>query len=217
MSRPAYAAVVLDVDSTISGIEGIDWLASRRGPEVAQTIATLTDEAMRGVIPLESVYSRRLAVIRPTRAEIEELSRIYIARMAPRCGDVVAELRLAGVRVVMVSGGLRQAIVPLAESLGIAPADLSAVDISFDGGGAYDGFDDRSPLTTQHGKADVLRALALPHPLIAVGDGSTDIAMRDVADTFGAFVGFARRENVVARADIVFESFDQLARAVLPE
>ena len=32
---PAFASVVLDVDSTVSGVEGIEWLASRRAPDVA--------------------------------------------------------------------------------------------------------------------------------------------------------------------------------------
>jgi phosphoserine phosphatase len=214
MSKLKYAAVILDVDSTVSGMEGIDWLAARRDESVARRTAELTDDAMRGVIPFESVYGERLAVIRPTRREIDELSREYIVQMAPRCGEVVAELRAAGARVVMVSGGLRQAILPLAASLGVDASDLSAVDIYFDAEGNYARFDDRSPLTTSAGKAEVVRGLALPHPLLAVGDGSTDVAMREVADTFAAYVGFVRREPVVARADAVLESFDALRRLV---
>ena len=55
----------------------------------------------------------------------------------------------------------------------------------------------------------------LPRPLLAVGDGSTDVAMRDVADAFAAFTYFARRDAVVARADLEIASFAQLARVVL--
>ena len=40
----SFATVVLDVDSTLSGIEGIDWLAERRGPELAATIVALTND-----------------------------------------------------------------------------------------------------------------------------------------------------------------------------
>src|SRR5262249_28185501 len=63
-----FATVILDVDSTVAGIEGIDWLAQRRGPDVAAKIAQLTDDAMRGTLPLEAVYGARLDAIRPTRA-----------------------------------------------------------------------------------------------------------------------------------------------------
>ena len=33
-----FASVVLDVDSTLCGVEGIDWLAQRRGPEMADRV-----------------------------------------------------------------------------------------------------------------------------------------------------------------------------------
>src|SRR5205085_3697398 len=55
-----FASVVLDVDSTLCGIEGIDVLAMRRGPEVGRRIAEITDRAMRGEIALERVYGERL-------------------------------------------------------------------------------------------------------------------------------------------------------------
>jgi len=118
MTSARYASVVLDVDSTVSGIEGIDWLARRRG-DVAVDIARLTADAMRGAIPLEAVYGRRLALIRPTRAEIEELSKAYIAGIAPDCPATIALLRRAGIRLALVSGGIRQAILPLARHLDI--------------------------------------------------------------------------------------------------
>ena len=41
-----YRSLVLDVDSTVAGIEGIDWLAARRGPDVARQISALTHGAM---------------------------------------------------------------------------------------------------------------------------------------------------------------------------
>src|SRR4029079_8238937 len=53
MTKPRFASVVLDVDSTVSGIEGIDWLARRRGGDIATNVARGTADAMRGAIPLE--------------------------------------------------------------------------------------------------------------------------------------------------------------------
>jgi phosphoserine phosphatase len=213
---PKYSTVILDVDSTVSGIEGIDWLAERRGPAVAARIASLTDDAMRGVIPLESVYGARLAEIKPVRADIDALSRVYIAKLAPGCFDAVKLLDDAGVRVILISGGLRQAIEPVARLLGIAAGDVNAVDIRFDADGNYAGFDQTSPLATSSGKRTVIEGLTLTKPVLAMGDGATDVVMREVVDCFAAFVGFARRENVVAKADVVVESFAELAAIVLP-
>jgi phosphoserine phosphatase len=211
---PAFKSVVLDVDSTVSGIEGIDWLAHKRDEVVAARVAQLTDDAMRGLIPLESVYGARLAAIEPTRRDIDELSREYLARIAPGCVRVVSMLRAADVRVVLVSGGLRQAIEPLASHLGIA--DLRAVDIRFGTDGTYAGFEETSPLTTSSGKAAVVTSLGLSRPILGVGDGSTDLAMKPVLDRFVAFTGFVARPTVIDGADAVVETFDQLLSLVLP-
>jgi len=213
--RPRFASVVLDVDSTVSGIEGIDWLARRRGGETATEIAQLTADAMRGVIPLEDVYGRRLALIRPTRSEIDALSRAYISAIAPDCPATLALLREAGIRIALVSGGIRQAILPLARQLGVDAGDLHAVDLEVDVGGNYVGFDASSPLTTSAGKAVVVASLGFPRPILAVGDGHTDLAMRPVVDSFVAFTGFTAREAVVRAADSVARSFRDVAEVVL--
>jgi phosphoserine phosphatase len=212
---PRFASVVLDVDSTVSGIEGIDWLARRRGGATAAEITQLTADAMRGAIPLEDVYGRRLAVIRPTRAEIDALSSAYIAAIAPDCPATIASFRRAGIRLVLVSGGIRQALLPLARQLGVDAADLHAVDVEFDAAGNYSSFDASSPLTTTAGKASVVSSLGLPRPILAVGDGHTDLAMRPVVDSFVAFTGFTAREAVVRAADSVARSFRDLAKVVL--
>jgi phosphoserine phosphatase len=214
--RPVFATVALDVDSTVSGIEGIDWLARRRGDIVARKIASLTDQAMRGEIGLEEVYGARLETIRPGREDVAALSRAYLDELAPGCHDAVATIRAAGVHVLLVSGGLRYALLPLALELGFDPADLHAVDIAFDADGAYTGFDRSSPLTTSSGKGTLLAGLDLARPLLMVGDGATDLATRGVVDSFAAFTGFAARENVVRQADVVINSFAELSALVVP-
>jgi HAD superfamily phosphoserine phosphatase-like hydrolase len=215
MTQPAFATVVLDVDSTLSGIEGIDWLAERRGEEVAAKVAALTDKAMRGLIPLEQVYGARLAAIRPRRDDVDALSRMYVERIAPECVESIAALRRAGVQIVLLSGGLRHALYRLALHIGIDLVDLHAVDIRFDTLGAYAGFDDASPLTTSVGKRTVLERLDVARPVLMVGDGATDLAARDVVDKFAAYTGFVSRDNVIERADFVLDSFAKLAQMVL--
>ena len=80
---PRFASVILDVDSTVAGIEGIDWLAERRGADVAARVVAMTDQAMRGELALDAVYGERLALIRPTREEIDALAQAYRAAVAP--------------------------------------------------------------------------------------------------------------------------------------
>lgn len=212
---PAFATVVLDVDSTVSGIEGIDWLARRRSGEVANRVAALTNDAMRGVIPLEDVYGARLAAIRPRRLEVDELSAAYIDALAPNCAATISRFRHKAVRVVLISAGLRHALIRLALHLGVELGDLHAVDIRFDAGGAYAGFDTKSPLTTANGKRDVIADLRLDRPVLMAGDGATDVAARDVVDCFVAYTGFVTRQTVVEQASARVSSFDELAALVL--
>jgi phosphoserine phosphatase len=207
--------VVLDVDSTLCGIEGVDWIARRRGPDIAAQSARLTERAMNGEITVESVYGERLAVIRPTARDIEDLAAEYRRTLAPDAPPVIARLRGAGVRVILVSGGIRRAIEPIASELGFERGDLFAVDLRFDDAGEYAGFDTRSPLARQRGKLDLVRSLTLPSPTLAVGDGVTDLEIREAVDAFAAFTGFVRRDNVVPRADFEIASYDELAKRVL--
>ena len=211
----AYASVVLDVDSTVSGVEGIDWLGKRRGEDVRAEIVALTDKAMRGEVALESVYGRRLAMIQPTVEDIEALSRAYIQQIAPGCADAIQRFRREAVRVVLVSGGIRQAILPLAAQLGINASDVHAVDVRFGVNGMYAAFDHSSPLATSAGKHEVVEGCRLPRRIVGMGDGSTDVAMKGAVDTFAAFTGFAARESVVKHADVVLQSFAELATLVL--
>jgi len=210
-----FNTVVLDVDSTLSGVEGIDWLASLRGAEVEAWSGSLTARAMEGLIPIEAVYGERMGLVKPTLSEIQELSTVYIDRVAAGAREALAELREHDVEIVMVSGGLREAILPLAKELGVREERVHAVSVFFGRNGEYAGFDERSPMTSQQGKRAAVKEMNLKGPVLAVGDGMTDSEMRSVVDGFAAFTGFLKRDPVVERADFVIESFDQLRALVL--
>jgi phosphoserine phosphatase len=215
----AFASVAIDVDSTLCGIEGIDFLAARRGGDIGARIAALTDRAMRGEIALESVYGERLTIVRPTAADVDALADEYRELLAPGAAPAIAAMRSAGVRLILISGGVRQAIAPVARALGFADQDLYAVSLTFDAAGNYVAYDTHSPLATQRGKPEVVARLAgegkLRRPILAVGDGATDVPLRSIADTFAAFTGFARRPSVVANADVELGSFAELEKLVL--
>lgn len=209
-----YASVVLDADSTIAGIEGIDWLAARRGPAAQHAVEALTARAMNGQVKLEEVYTLRLGIIRATPDDLHALSEAYRAALAPGAADAIAALHAAGVVVHVVSGGLRPALLPLTRPLNIADTNVHAVEPMVDADGLLT--DARpSPLMTQAGKPLVVQSLHLPRPVLAVGDGSTDLAMRSAVQAFAAYIGFVRRDAVVAHADFVFDSFAALVAHVL--
>jgi len=90
------------------------------------------------------------------------------------------------------------------------------VDVKLDGSGEYLSFDASSPLTTASGKESVVESMSMRRPAVAVGDASTDLAMRPAVDCFVCFTGFRHRDAIVRQADAVVASFDELLRIVLP-
>jgi phosphoserine phosphatase len=210
-----FATVVLDVDSTLCGIEGIDWLATRRTPEIARLVAAETNRAMRGEKQLEEVYGERLAIVHPSARDILSLSLAYSATVAPGAAESVAKWRVAGVETVVITSGIRQAVLPVAGELGIPEASVHGVDVYFNDDGSYRGFDESSPLTTATGKRTILAGISVARPILAAGDGITDVAMRGTADSFAAFTGFVARPAVMAQADFVVSTFGQLDEIVL--
>lgn len=201
---PRFGTVVFDCDSTLSTIEGIDELAGAHRAEVA----ALTDAAMRGEIALEAVYGRRLALIRPARAEVDALADRYLATIVEGARETIAALREIGIDVRIISGGLRPAILPLARELGVEPARVAAVDLHFGREGEYLGFDEASPLARAGGKRDVLASWrpAMPSPVMLVGDGATDLEARPAVDAFVAYAGVVARPPVIAAADLTVRS-----------
>jgi phosphoserine phosphatase len=200
--RVGFASVVFDCDSTLVRVEGIDELAGARIDEIRR----MTDLAMQGEIPLEEVYGRRLAIIDPTRDQVEAVSTIYCETIVEDAAGTVAALLWLGKEVRVVSGGLRPPVVAVAEHLGIGAEHVAAVDIHFDGEGRYLDFERDSPLARSGGKPDVVSAWELPRPSLLVGDGATDLEARSAVDCFAAFMGVVWRDSVAAEADVVIRS-----------
>lgn len=214
-------AVVFDCDSTLSSLEGIDELAALAG--VRAEVEALTNQAMNGDVPLEAVYGKRLELIRPGRADLAQIAREYLATLVPGARETIAALQAHGIEVAIVSGGLRDALLPLAKALGIPEANLFAVPLEFDGNGDYLALPDH-PLTTAHGKADIIAAWKKQHgfrQVIMVGDGMSDIAARveGAADAVIGYGGVIVREAVREKADVfvVEQDLQTLLPLLIPE
>jgi phosphoserine phosphatase len=215
-----FQRVIFDCDMTLVTVEGIDELARLKGQ--TDYIADLTQQAMNGKIPLEEVYAKRLELLRPTRAELEEVGRIYRRTLTPQTDEVVAALQLAGVEVFIVSGGLKAAVLDLAEMLKVPAQNVHAVAVRLDelSGSWWDytrhqyrGNPDETyfafaptPLAESSGKSAVVRNLASDGKrTMMVGDGSTDLVTKDVVRLFVGFGGVERRAAVVEEATVFIE------------
>jgi phosphoserine phosphatase len=195
----SFDVICFDCDSTLSRIEGIDELARRIG--MGEEMSKLTDLAMNGVVPLEAVYERRLSLIRPDQDSINWLADLYIAEIVEGVKEVFAALLAQDKAVHIISGGLRQAILPLAEYLGLPESHVHAVDIYFNEDGSYRHYDLNSPLARTGGKAVVVGTLKGQGSLVMVGDGKTDLEAKHSGAYVLGFGGVVDRAIVREQAD----------------
>jgi phosphoserine phosphatase len=195
-----YDIICFDCDSTLSKIEGIDELARRAG--CFEAMAKLTDQAMNGELPLEAVYGKRLETIRPDKAAIDWVADLYIQKIVHGTKDVFDKLLSQGREVHIISGGLRQAILPLAAYLGLSSSHVHAVDIFFTHEGNYAGFDENSPLARSGGKHEICRRLLDGKASLAmIGDGKTDMEAKQPGVSVIGFGGVCDREITRSLSD----------------
>ena len=195
----SFDVICFDCDSTLSKIEGIDELARRVG--MGEEMSKLTELAMNGIVPLEAVYGRRLSLIRPDQYSINWLADFYIAEIVEGVKDVFAALLAQDKTVHIISGGLRQAILPLADHLGLPESHVHAVDIYFKEDGGYLNYDLNSPLARTGGKAVVVATLKGQGSLVMIGDGKTDMEAKEAGAYVLGFGGVVDRAIVRELAD----------------
>ena len=189
--------LIFDCDSTLSSIEGIDELARVRGPEVFKQVEDMTNLAMDGKISVEAVFGRRLEIIRPEAKHVAQIGQRYIETVEPTAIATLAAARAAGWTPMIISGGFRPIIRPLADFLDIARVE--AVDLFFDSQGRYTGFDEAYPTTRSGGKPEVIQRLKRelsPAKVVMIGDGASDLETKPVVDLFVGFGRYMAREKV---------------------
>ena len=193
--------VVFDCDSTLSAIEGIDELARVRGPEVFARVEAMTRDAMEGKIAVEDVFSRRLEIIQPRHADVAAVGDLYLEHIEPTALATIDALKAAGWTPIILSGGFRQVIAPLAKYLGIVR--IEAVDLFFDAAGNYTGFDAKFPTTRSGGKPICIEGLKRefsPGRVVMIGDGVSDLETIGGVDLFVGFGRYTERAKVKAGA-----------------
>jgi len=207
--------LLLDCDSTLSAIEGIDELARMAGPETFAAVEAMTRDAMEGRVPIDTVMRRRLDLIRPSRAMVDAVGRLYVENVEPDAAAAIAVARAGDWTPVIVSGGFVEAIRPLADRLGIAR--IEAVGLRFADDGTYAGYEATHPAAHTGGKTRIvaqLRAELAPERVVMVGDGVTDLETADSVDRFIGFGRYSDRQRVREGAGRFIRSMAELPAAL---
>lgn len=208
--------IVFDCDSTLSSIEGIDELARAKGPQVFSEVEALTNGAMNGEVPLDEVFARRLEIIQPTLTTCNEVAQQYIDTIEPTAERTLQTLKERGWNIVILSGGFKRLIEPLAEKLEIKR--IEAVPLELDSEGNYVKFDNTYPTTYNGGKPEIIQSLKeefSPSQVIMVGDGASDLETKDDVDIFVGYGRYTERKKVKEGADHFIYSLDELLSIAL--
>jgi phosphoserine phosphatase len=216
----SFDLIFFDCDSTLSTIEGIDELAKLKGKE--WRVGLLTQKAMDGELDLEEVYGKRLKAIRPTRGQLKAIEERYWETIVPDVQAVLAALRYLKKQVFIISGGLAEPVKGFGQRLGVSAQHIRAVELEYNelSGDWWNYHEpqvnhkqtyldyDEGPLTVTSGKPDIIRELAGDKHgrRLMVGDGSSDLATRDVVDLFIGFGGVVARQKVLEQSDVFIHS-----------
>ena len=192
-----FEAVIFDCESTLSGIEGIDVLAEMVGKK--EEVSALTKKAMEGLFPFESIYEKRLEMVRPTRKSLLYLGDKYSESLVEDAKEVIEGLQYLGKKVYIVSGGISSALFHFGQKLGIPRENIFGNDILFDEKGNYKSFIE-GPLRRNHGKLQIIRQIK--GKKIVIGDGITDLETKECIDLFVGYGGVVRRAKVEEESKI---------------
>ena len=191
--------IVFDFDSTLISCESLDELLSELltgRPDDAARIRALTVEGMEGRISYCESLTRRLAIARPTTAQLEAFGVRLLAHLTPGIQDLV------GKEAWIVSGALEEVVWPVSDRLGVSRDRVLASSLE-------------RPCMEKH---ELVAPLAeqWARPRIAVGDGMSDYGLlrEGLVDHFIAFTLHARRDPVVATGAPEARSVSELEYAL---
>jgi phosphoserine phosphatase len=187
-------AVGMDGDDCLFEGEGLPEIARLKGGNLYDMVDEITQRGMmkkeEGGLSWEEGFAARLELLRLTDGDIKNLEGIYASRITPHAFDVIRVLQLQGIQPLIISGGIRQAIVPVAALMGVSEEHVYANTLIPDEDGFYTRYDTTTPLAQGRKDllvADIRRQRNFVGRLAMVGDGHMD--MRAITGS-GIKIGF---------------------------
>ncbi|MDQ6985346.1 MAG: HAD-IB family phosphatase [Candidatus Dojkabacteria bacterium] len=209
--------LIIDFDSTICKLEGLDELATivqknNWDKNISEEIEEITNLGMSGQINFEESLTRRLKLLEFDKNDLDELIKVLKLNLTSSFIEKAAELLKISDNFFVISGGFLDFIYPVLEDFEIKKENIFANEFIFNENGKFVKHNRDNPLAHPGGKITVVDNLVKSGSNIVVGDGFPDheIKISGAADYFIAFVGNQKRDNVVENADYVCNNFDEV-------
>ena len=199
----ALKLAVFDFDSTLMDGETIDFLAEPLG--LKDKVASITEMAMRGELDFfESLIMRVKLLEGLEEKKVDEIC--HNLPLMPGADETIKVLKKEGLKIMVFSGGFRNATSYFKEKLG-CDADFSNILHSKNGilTGLVGG-----EMMFSHSKGDMLKRIqnvlgVIPEETMVVGDGANDLSMFKHA---AVRVAFCAKEILKKNANIIIEEKD---------
>ena len=209
---------IIDFDSTFTRVEALDALCeivlegSDRKERVLEEMARITDRGMSGEIDFRTSLEERLKLIRAHRAHIDLLAERLKHEISPSFIRNQPYLTSRRERVLIVSNGFKDFIVPVIEHYGLLPGMVHANEFIYDEEGYVSGFNRDNPLSSSGGKPRVISKMNLSGDVYVIGDGYNDFEIRKAgyANKFYLFTENIEREKVKSSADHIAPNIDEI-------
>jgi D-3-phosphoglycerate dehydrogenase / 2-oxoglutarate reductase len=208
--------IVIDFDSTLTKVEGLDELARiALGPKAVETVAAIraiTDRGMAGELSMSESLKQRILLLKANKTHVLELVEFLKTQISDSFLRNRAFFKEHAHDVLIVSGGFKDFIDPVAATLGIDASQVYANTFVYDAQGNIIGVDETNFLANDAGKVRLLESLKLdPATVHCIGDGFTDSEPRTagLVAQFYAFIENIERPSVTAIADHIITTFDE--------
>jgi phosphoserine phosphatase len=201
-----FKLIAFDMDSTLINIECIDEIADAAGRKAE--VAAITEAAMRGEIAdYKDSLRRRVALLKGvTVAHMEEVLN-HRLQLNPGAENLVKACQIAGMKVLLVSGGFTFFTDHVRDRLNInwtrsnvlevAHGELTGRMVDQAWGDICDGEEKRKMLLETCAQMGIQ-----PTQAIAMGDGANDLPMMGVA---GLSVAYHAKPKVREQAMVAIE------------
>lgn len=208
---------VIDFDSTVTQVEGLDELAAialkgqADGAEIVKKIKALTDAGMSGEISFSEALKSRIELLKANKSHIEILIDFLKTKISDSFLRNKSFLKEYNADIYIVSSGFREFILPITQSLGLKDENVYANTFTFDEEGNITGVDQSNVLAQTGGKIKLMESLKFEGHVSVIGDGYTDFEIKKAgfADRFYAFTENVERPKVIAEADFAIKSLDE--------
>lgn len=207
-------AFCFDVDSTLSVKEGLNELAYWCNGDDS-LVNILTEQAMNGEITFRSALQYRLEYINPSRKNIFDFIDNNLPVLSDNAKRLIDILKQNKKDIHLISGGLHELIIPIAEELNIPEKCIHANRLIFTNEGKYKDFDKKVYVSQENGKSKTIKGLKKTYGyknVVMIGDGITDLEIKsDKSDIFIGYGGVIVRKVIITDSDWFVYDFNEIA------